>query len=258
MKAPAASLAVLLALAPFPASAEYNALERVKERGSLILGVDINNLPYSITEEQPPGFDFEIAKKLAARLGVEFKPFWVGSMHGSYGSRLARKQCDGLIGVPMGSLDGKNKGVAYTKPYYATGFVLAVRKGGKEVRGFDDLKGKTIGIESGAVIEGLKGHVTKEYPSQETILAALDEGAIAAGYVGAVQAGWILKKNPRLKVELLLDAPPLDHWNLAIAVRAEDKELKAALDRAIQEMLDKHEVEPILKKYGVPFFPPFR
>ena len=233
------------------ASAQYNSLELIQQRGVITFGVDPNNLPFSSATNQPPGFDVEIAQKIAERLGVQFKPVWVRSQHPSFPSQLMKKKCDALIGVMPESF-ADVKGVAFTKAYYGTGFVLATRRGtNSEPKG-------PIGMEAGIILTKAGISNRREYPSQAAILQALDKGEVASGYVGAVQAGWLLKTHADWHVELAKRDPPQNHWNIAIAIRKENPELKAALDNLIQQMLDHNEIAPILEKYGIPFYPPFQ
>jgi ABC-type amino acid transport substrate-binding protein len=228
---------------------QYSTLDRIRQRGTIAFGVDPNNMPFSSATNQPPGFDIEIAQKLAERLGVAFKPVWVRSQHPSYPAQLMKKRCDALIGVaPKAMAD--EKGMLFTKPYCGTGFLPAVCKNAPQ-------SNSAVGIEAGVVVEKLKDMNPREYPSQTAILTALRNGELSTGYVGAVQGGWLLKNHPEWNLELLTADAPADHWNVVIAVRKNSPELKAALDKAIQELLDANEFEPILKKYGIPFYPPF-
>src|SRR5437867_6476996 len=50
-----------------------------------------------------------------------------------------------------------------------------------------------------------------------------------------VQAGWLLKNHPDWKIDLVKDDFPAEHWNVAIAVRKADAELKIALDKVIDK-----------------------
>jgi len=231
------------------APAQYTTLDRIQQRGVITIGVDPNNLPFSSATNQPPGFDIEIAQKIAERMGVKFKPVWVRSQHPSYPAQLMKKRCDALIGVaPKAMAD--EKGMLFTKPYYGTGFLPAVRANGQPSNGL-------VGVEAGIVSEELKGLAPREYRSQAAILAAVREGELATGYVGAVQGGWLLKTNPGWGIEMKTASTPADTWNVVIAVRKDSPELKAALDKSIQQLLDANEIEPILRKYGIPFYPPF-
>ena len=235
-------------------SGQYTTLDRVHERGVITFGVDPNNLPFSSSTNQPPGFDIEIAQKLAEHLGVSFKPVWVLSQHPSFPSQLTKKKCDALMGVLPAALAGE-KGIDFTNPYYSTGFRMAVPRHFKQR--FLDARGKTVGIEAGVVAQKLQGHVPREFPNQLAILQAVDKEEVFAGYVGAVQAGWLLKNHAELKVRLADGFVPQDRWNVVIAVRKDDPELKSALNRLIQEMLHQHEFASIFDKYGIPFYPPF-
>ncbi len=242
-------LAVLLGLSPAAARAQYTTLDRIQQRGVITFGVDPNNLPFSSSTNQPPGFDIEIAHRIAAGLGVQFKPVWVRSQHPSFPSQLLKKKCDALIGIAPESF-ADAKGITFTRPYFGSGFILAVRRGGHS-----DRTGP-VGVEPGVVLTKTRLSNPREYPSQAAILTAIAQGEIAAGYVGAVHAGWLLKNHPEWPVELAKEAPQ-DHWNIVIAVRKQDVELKAALDKVIQQMLDHNEIASILQQYGIPFYPPF-
>ena len=239
----------LLGLCASVASAQYSTLDLIQQRGAIRFGIDPNNLPFSSTTNQPPGFDIEIARAIAKHMGVGCEFVWLRSMHPSFPGQLMRKKCDVLIGVATQAF-ARNDGIAMTRPYLGTGFVFALARGGQLDRT------KPVGVEPGVV--RTEGHLanTRDFPSQEAILGAIAKGEIAAGYVAAVQAGWTLKNQPDWQIELSKE-PPKDHWNFAVAVRKRDAELRAALDKIIQQMLEQNEIEPILKKYGIPFYPPF-
>lgn len=240
----------LIGLCGSIASAQYTTLDLIQQRGAIQFGIDPNNLPFSSTTNEPPGFDIEIAQVIAKHLGVSCQFVWLRAQHPSFPGQLMRKKCDALIGVATQAF-AKNDGIAMTRPYLGNGFVFALARGSQLDRT------KPVGVEPGVV--RTEGHLanTRDYPSQAAILGAIAKGEIAAGYVGAVQAGWTLKNQPDWQIELSKEQPR-DHWNFAVAVRKRDTELKAALDKIIQQMLDQNEIEPILKKYGIPFYPPFQ
>src|SRR5690349_15950683 len=70
--------ALLLAVSLFQpaARAADGSFERVKSNGLVVCGTD-GLLPYSSSDEKVPGFEVEIARALAAELGVQTKHQWV-------------------------------------------------------------------------------------------------------------------------------------------------------------------------------------
>ena len=71
-------------------------------------------------------------------------------------------------------------------------------------------------------------------------------------------AGWTIHNDFEGKVIISPDFKPGPDlgWDIAIAVKEKDAQLKQDLDRAIGELLKANRVEPILAKYGVPYLEP--
>src|SRR5581483_3801180 len=136
---------------PFTADARRPASpatwRRVRDHGELVVGMDPANLPYSSARDDRPGFDVEIARALAARLGVKLRIGWLDVQRETAVGELLERRCDLVLGEPVAAnvvaddeeLAGK---VLYSRPYYGTGYVLVHRKGGPVVRSLAELKGE--------------------------------------------------------------------------------------------------------------------
>src|SRR5262249_17503709 len=73
----------------------YGGLERIRSSGTLVVGLDQGNLPFSAAHPEPAGLDYDIARLLAEQLGVSLRVYWAYSAHDSYASKLATKNlCD--------------------------------------------------------------------------------------------------------------------------------------------------------------------
>ena len=46
-------------------------------------------------------------------------------------------------------------------------------------------------------------------------------------------------------------------WNIAIGVRRTDADLRASVNRVIEDLLAEGRIKAIFDRYGLPFFPPF-
>ena len=51
---------------------------------------------------------------------------------------------------------------------------------------------------------------------------------------------------------------PQMRWNSAWAVKSKESEFKEFIDQAFTEMLKTGEIQRIVERYGVPFYPPFK
>lgn len=257
----------LLPHPPSAVAAEKSALARIREDGFITIALDPDNLPYSHSKNTPSGFDVEVSKALAKKLGVEPRFLWVDTIHDSPLGELLEEKCDCFVGaaIEVNTADeGGNVGekVLFTKPYFSTGYMLVVNPGGPRAKQLSDIKGKRIGAEAGSVADydlNLKGYTRRLYPTQEAIYDGLRGGEVDAGFMWAPNVAWMLKMNPKLRFKFAEGYKPEKdfRWNFAVAVRKEDKDLKEFLDKAVQEMVKDGQVRKIFAKYGVPWFAPF-
>ena len=84
----------------------------------------------------------------------------------------------------------------------------------------------------------------------------MDAGAIDYAYLWA-NVSWTLHAAPGLKGEIVPDYVPEDHWNIAVAMRKHDVELKKRVDEAIATLVKDGRVPRTLRRYHVPYFAPF-
>ncbi len=254
--------------APSAWAAKESALARIRKAGVLVVALDPDNLPYSHSQKTPPGFDVEISKELAKKLGVEVKFHWVDTIRNTPLGDLIEEECDCALGsaieVNTAGDDVGNVGrkVLFTKPYYSTGYVLVVNEDGPRAKKLAELKGKKIGAEAGSVADynlNLKGHTRRLYPRQEAIFTGLERGEIEAGFMWAPNVGFMLQGNPKLRFKLVEGYVPEAgfRWNIGAAVRKEDGDLKDFLDKAFQELVQSGQAKKFIVQYGAPYFPPF-
>ena len=256
-------------------------LKRVQNKGVLTICADPRNLPYSSSDPKAPGVDIEVAQLLAKGLGVTLKFHWLDTLRESLLADMLREHCDCVLGVPieeraMEETIEIGKRVNYSTPYLGTGYVLVAREGQQpaSVKKLEDIRTETLGAEAGSIAGDLlkqKGYNRRVYRSQIAVLNGLQKGDIAFGMLWA-NAGWLIENgppNPRrgaqtttpaypdLKlVEAYLPGPGF-RWDVAVAVRKGDEDLKHAIDAVIQEKIIGEPIEKICKKYKLPYYEPF-
>ncbi|RYG86075.1 MAG: transporter substrate-binding domain-containing protein, partial [Alphaproteobacteria bacterium] len=176
-------------LAATGASAD-STLDRIKGRGKLTVGVILSGAPFGAidpkTQEQT-GFNIDIAKALAADLGVELESVTVTPPNRV--QFLQQGKVDILI-ANMQYTEERAKVMDYVPtPYDRAGGAAVVRKD-SGLKDWADLKGKPVCISQGSnyaqPLAEEYGAIVKGLPSQPESLLALQGGnCVAAVHVGA-------------------------------------------------------------------------
>jgi hypothetical protein len=80
----------------------------------------------------------------------------------------------------------------------------------------------------------------------------------SAQWLSIAQSATGVERNKLLEIAAeLAGYVPEDHWNIAVAMRRGDDELKRHVDEALQKLMDDKVVARALADYQVPYFPPF-
>jgi polar amino acid transport system substrate-binding protein len=241
---------------------------RIREQGELVVSMDPANLPYSSARDDRPGFDVELARALADRLHLKLRLEWLDVHCETPVGELIEGRCDLVLGEAVDSnavaddepLAGK---VLYSRPYYGAGYVLVRRKDGPRAGSLTELKGaksQRLGTEAGSVADyqlRRRGYFRRLYRNQLAVLTALSDGDIDFAYLWA-NAGWTLHVSPDLnaKLELVPGIEPEDRWNIAVALRRGDDELKRQVDVVLGTLIADGTVTRALARYHVPHEPP--
>ena len=243
-----------LALAAGPASSDT--LDKIRQSKTLrVCGVD-GLLPYSSSDASIPGFEVEIAHKMATELGATVEPVWV--TWDALIPALTSDRCDAIINGLFITAE-REKIIAFSVPYYASGETILVRKDNDSVHGLADLKGKRVGVLAGSVtvqhMEGKDMGIPEVYPDQNTIILELNNGRIDAAYLEAPSAAWVIEKDPTLNIKIVEEFVPEERFNAGVGLRKEDASLKKVFDEVVTKLRDNGTIKDVLHRYQVPFFP---
>jgi mxaJ protein len=232
---------------------------------------DPDNMPFSNQKEE--GFENKIAQLIAKDWKARLDYVWYPTRRG-YFRILNGMYCDLIIQAP-GGLDMAGT----TKPYYRSGYVFVTRQDGKlaDIKSLADprLKKARIGVtllpsdehlpptmalgHYGVVgnLHGYHGWYNDD-DRPEDIVNAVANDSVDVAIVWGPLAGYFarqskvpLKLTPLGERDSLADVP--FRYNIAMAVRRSDKQLRDSLERTLQEK--GPEIQAILKQYGIPMFP---
>jgi polar amino acid transport system substrate-binding protein len=245
----------------------FNTWKRIQDRGLLVVSMDPANLPYSSAREDRPGFDVELAQAVAREMGVKVRIDWLDVHRATAIGKLLDRESDLALGtaIEANAVEDDEElasKLLYSRPYYGTGYLLVTRKEGPHVKALADLKGdksRRLATEAGSVADyrlRQRGYFRGLYRNQLAVLKALQDGAIDYAYLWA-NVGWTIHASPDFAVEVVFGYVPEDHWNMAIAMRAGDEELKQHVDAALEKLSKDGFVARALARYHVPYYPPF-
>ncbi len=202
----AALLALLmLCTAAVSLAEEKDALTRIREKGTLVIGTEGNWSPWTYHDENDvlTGLDVEIGKLIADGLGVE--------------AVFQEAPWDALLaGVDAGRFDIICNGVGYTEeraksynfstPYVYSNKVLVVAEGNDEIKSVDDLKGKKTANSASSTYAALAEEYGATLVPVDTLGETMDmivQGRVDATLNAQVSIADYLKEHPEAKIKVV-------------------------------------------------------
>jgi polar amino acid transport system substrate-binding protein len=231
--------------------------QAIRDKGTLVVGSDIAYPPvesFAADGTTAVGIDPDIAKALGDKLGITLK-FSNATFDGLITS-LTSKRIDVIMSA-MSDNKKRQKSIDFVD-YFVVGTSIIVKKGNPQgIKGLDDFCGKTIAIQQGTtqddVAEAQKTkcgsntlHILKFPTDPEALLQVKQGRAVADMNDFPVAADTVKKTNDYEVVGEQIEAGPY-----GIGVRKEDTQLRDALQKAMQAIIDDGTYTRILEKYGV-------
>lgn len=236
-----------LALGTTAVSAET--IDQVKEKGELTIGMLVDFPPYGImnTDNQPDGYDADVAKVLAKDLGVKINIIPVtGPNRIPY---LLTNKVDMLV-ASLAITPERAKQVQFSHPYSAAQIVVFGEKG-TAISKAEDLSGKSIGVARASTQDIA---VTKIAPKDANIRRFDDDAsamqALLSGQVDAIGcsttvAAEISKRTPdRFDNKFVLL-----QQEMAVALRPGEANTLKAVNEVIEANIKNGEFSKLYEKW---------
>ncbi len=149
-------------------------LERIKARGTVIVAAIPDTLPQAGRDASGAltGFDIEVAKELAKRmgLGVSFEtPTWQAVLAGGWKERWDMCVCS------MTPTEPREKTLAFPAVYRMSPAVLVTRKDNTTIKQAADASGKTIGVKADTTYESYLARDLTIYRGETDIDYVIDK-----------------------------------------------------------------------------------
>ncbi|ASS89057.1 MAG: cysteine ABC transporter substrate-binding protein [Bacillaceae bacterium] len=233
---------------------EKNALQEIKDKGEITVGIMGTYAPYNFMNENKEydGFDVDIAKELAKRLGV--KANFVAQEFSGLIPGLQKGKFDILVSQ-VTITDERKKQIDFTEPYITNKVKVIVREDNNDIKSVNDFKGKTIGVGLGTNDEAyLRNELLPKvgdfkintYDDVITTLKDLDAGRIDATINNVYALKPVIEENG-YKIKAVGD--PIKEDQAGVAVKKGNKELVDALNKALKEMKEDGTYKEIYVKW---------
>ena len=207
-KLTAVLLALLMAAVSVAALAgeEKDALARIRERGTLVIGMEGNWSPWTYHDEKTgelTGLEVEIATLIAEGLGVEpeFKEAnWDALLAGVDAGRFD------IICNGVGYTEERAKSYSFTTPYVYSNKVLVVAENNEEIKTVDDLKGKKTANSASSTYAALAEVYGATLVPVDTLGETMDmlvQGRVDATINAQVSIADYLREHPDAKIKIV-------------------------------------------------------
>jgi ABC-type amino acid transport substrate-binding protein len=249
MKRILTTLAALAIIAGSAAQAAAGMLDDIRSRGTVRIGVSLGGEPIGFRDPQnnPIGYDVDVATMLAEKLGV---PFEFTDVSGDARiSMLVSGQLDIVVANTSATLE-RAKSVDFTIPYNRAGLRVIVQAD-SGIKTLDDLAGKKVLVGRGTTGEIF---IKKAAPNAELVyvdtfapdgVLLLQQKRVDAAIEDSSLLDYLATKNPSLvTIPGLFSNDPI-----SIAVAKGDPEFVRWLDMFVSDYIQSGAYEANYKKW---------
>ena len=232
-------------------AAQADDLDKIKQAGEIRIAMSGAYPPFNFVNDKNEvvGFDPAIGKGIAERIGV--KPVIVTTAWDGIIAGLLASKYDTIVGS-MTITDKRKEVLDFVGPYYSAGRGVFV-KTDSPVQSLDALKGKTIGVTLGETHEKWArekgGWEIRTYKGLPELLLELENGRVEAIIVDNIPVRVAMQKSGA-KIRQL-DTPNIEGGSIkvGIAIRQGNPDLKAAMQKALDDMMSDGTYEKIAMEW---------
>ena len=216
-----------------------------------IIASDSSFAPFVFQDDsnQYTGIDMELIKAIAKDQG-----FTVEVTNPGFDAAInsvQTGQADGII-AGMSVTDARKKTFDYSEPYYTANSILAV-KDSSNIKSYEELKGKTVGVKTGTAsqtfLEENKskyGYSIKTFSDAASMYDSLNTGSVAAVMDDEPVVKYAIKQGKKLKTPI--EGTPSGQVAFAVK-KGSNPELIEMFNNGLANLKESGKYQEILDKY---------
>lgn len=224
-------------------------LAKVKEEGTLVIGTEGTYPPFTFHDAsgELTGFDVEIAREVAERLGVEaefLETQWDAMFAGLDAGRFD------MVANQVGINPERQESYEFSDPYITSTAVLVVAEDNTEIQSFEDLEGELsaqsltsnyaeTATSYGAELEGVEGF--------NQAIELLNSGRVDATVNDNLTVLDFLKQRPDAKVKVVDESD--DAAQSALLFRKDSGAIVDEANKALAAMIEDGTYDEISEKW---------
>lgn len=226
-------------------------LQQIQDKGTLTVAMEGTWAPWTYHDENDNlvGFDVEVARKIAEKLGVEVT-FVEGEWDGLFAGLDSGRYDMVINGVEI--TDERAEKYDFSEPYGYIRTALIVASDNEDIKTFEDLSGKTTTNSMASTYMAL----AESYGATVTPVDSLDQtlDLVVAGRVDATLNAEVsfydyMNVHPDAPVKVVALTDDASHVSIPIRKEEATAAFKAAVDQAIRELKESGELAEISVKY---------
>ena len=246
------------------AASSGNLLDDVKRRGVLVVSTDANYKPQSYRNPDGSwvGFDIDVAREVARRLGVKpqfqtgpWNDITAGSWKGRWDVNIDS----------MAITQQRTRVLWFTEPYYYTPASFAVNRQ-STARTIDDLSGKKLGVAASTTYEDYldgKMATARMKPPKSPVVVTYDTDALALKDLGlgnGTRLDGVLTALPTIRSSIVAGLslraiePPVFEDSSAIALDRKSPAYSAPLLWAIDGIIHDMHADGSLRRLSMKYY----
>lgn len=224
-------------------------LEQIKDNNKITVATEGTYPPFTYYNDKDElvGYDVEVARAVAKKLGVEIEFIetkWDGIIAG-----LDAKKYD-IVVNQVGISDERKAKYDFSSAYTYSRGVIIVTKDNNDIKSFEDLNGKkaaqTATSNFAKIVEKYKGEIVGTEGFNQSIELVL-QGRVDATVNDNVSFYDYLKQKPNANVKIAAQSDEISES--AILIRKGETDLKDAINQALKELKEEGVLKEISEKY---------
>lgn len=228
---------------------EEDLLAKVQEEGTLVIGTEGTYPPFTFHDAsgELTGFDVEIAREVADRLGVEaefLETQWDAMFAGLDAGRFD------MVANQVGINPERQESYEFSDPYITSTAVLVVAEDDTEIQSFEDLEGKLsaqsltsnyaeTATSFGAELEGVEGF--------NQAIELLNSGRVDATVNDNLTVLDFLKQRPDAQVKVVDESE--DAAQSGLLFRQDSGAIVDEVNQALADMIEDGTYDEISEKW---------